>query len=137
MNHDCINHVGATTDGYGVLKRFGKTVRAHRWAFCTHHNLQLKDIDGLVVMHNCDNRNCINPAHLTLGTHADNCADKVKKGRQAKGETAGNSKLKTLQVLEIKNRMLWGHSNIQLAKNFNVCTMTISRIRSGKTWRSV
>jgi hypothetical protein len=137
MNQECIYHTGATVDGYGVLKRLGKNVRAHRWSYCTHHNLQLKDISGMVVMHNCDNRLCINPAHLSLGTHADNCADKVKKGRQAKGEISGNSKLKNYQVIEIKSRMLRGHSNTQLAEKFGVCTMTISRIRSGKTWRSV
>jgi hypothetical protein len=77
----------------------------------------------------------VNPHHLVLGTHKTNCADKVAKGRQAKGEIIGNSKLKDWQVLTIKMRINAGETNSQLAKEFDVSSMCISRIRSGKTWR--
>jgi hypothetical protein len=131
----CIEHKGAVIDGYGVLKRNNKAVRAHRWSYCQHKNLALSEIAGLVVMHSCDNRICVNPLHLVLGTHKTNCADKVAKGRQAKGEIIGNSKLKNWQVLIIKMRINAGETNSQLAKEFDVSSMCISRIRSGKTWR--
>ena len=132
---DCIEHKGAVVDGYGVLKRNNKTVRAHRWSYCQHNNLNLSEIIGLVVMHKCDNRICINPNHLALGTHQTNCADKVAKGRQAKGELIGISKLKTWQVVLIKGCIESGASNYEIAKAFHVSGMCISRIRNGKTWR--
>jgi len=131
---DCIDHKGATTDGYGVLKRNGKTVRAHRWAFCKHNGLSLLDIDGMVVMHKCDNRLCVNPDHLFIGTHAENCRDKVKKCRQARGEKAGNSKLTDNQVFSIKRLFALGESNRSIAICYGVSAMCIGRIRSGKTW---
>jgi hypothetical protein len=134
MQTNCVNHKGAVVDGYGVVKRLGKTVRAHRWAFCLASGLKLSDIQDYVVMHKCDNRLCINPEHLELGTHADNCADKVQKGRQARGETAGNSKLTTNEVKLIRLGFIAGLTNKKLAEIYSVSDMCISRIRSGKTW---
>jgi len=131
---DCILHTGAVSDGYGVKKYKRKIVRAHRLAFCVANNLELDSIKEFVVMHSCDNRLCINPAHLSLGSHADNCADKVLKGRQARGERSGNAKLKDLEVIQIKRKLLRGVSISSLAIDFGVSSMCISRIRSGKTW---
>lgn len=132
---ECINHTGAITDGYGVKKHKGKTVRAHRLAYCKANNLEVSDIAGSVIMHTCDNRLCINPDHLKTGTHADNCADKVSKGRQARGETSGNSVLKNEEVLRIKELIQSDYSATRIAPMYGVSVMCISRIRSGKTWR--
>jgi hypothetical protein len=129
----CIEHLGAKTDGYGVKKVNGKLVRAHRFAFCQATGRSLESIEGLVVMHVCDNRICVNPAHLKLGTHADNQQDKVDKNRQAKGEKCGKAKLFSTQVKSIK-RLLPDFTNIELGKAFGVHQMTISKIRTGKTW---
>jgi len=134
MQSNCIFHKGAVTDGYGVVKRLGKSVRAHRWAYCLANGLTLDEIQNKVVMHKCDNRLCINPEHLAIGTHADNCADKVQKCRQARGEKSGNSKLKNYQVVLIKGCLKQGVSISRIAKEFNVSCMAISRIKNGKTW---
>jgi len=133
----CILHKGATAEGYGIKKRFGRNLRAHRLAYCDHHHIKLEEIDGMVVMHTCDNRLCINPSHLRLGTHADNCHDKVSKGRQARGENSGNAKLLDAEVLEIKRLFKRGATNPFIADCYNVSVMCISRIRSGKTWRHI
>jgi len=84
------------------------------------------------VLHSCDNPCCINPDHLFLGTNLDNIRDKVNKGRQAKGSSAGSAKLKEEQVLEIKTSSL---SDQELAQKFNVSKVTIHRIRTGTSWK--
>lgn len=67
--------------GYGALtygSRGQSMMAAHRLSFEVHHG---KIPDGMVVMHACDNPKCVNPNHLNVGTHADNVADKMAKGR--------------------------------------------------------
>ena len=65
--------------GYGTFRHQGKMKKAHRlaWVFCGRGPIP----DGLVVMHSCDNPPCCNPAHLSLGTVADNNRDRHDKGR--------------------------------------------------------
>lgn len=65
--------------GYGVIGLNGKQVLAHRLAFEIEHGQG--SAEGHCVLHRCDVRACCNPAHLWLGTHADNTADMFAKGR--------------------------------------------------------
>ncbi|WP_051531721.1 HNH endonuclease [Sphingomonas sp. URHD0057] len=86
---ECWPFIGSRTVGYGYFywgSSFG--VRAHRVAYSLTHNIELRRDD--VILHRCDNPPCCNPAHLTLGTHADNVADKVAKGR-ARGGNSGKT----------------------------------------------
>ncbi len=73
---------GTFRDGYGRLRFKGKKKNAHVWAWEVKHG---PIPPGKQVLHYCDVRACINTEHLFLGTNADNVADKVQKGRQAKG----------------------------------------------------
>lgn len=68
--------------GYGKRYWRGRSgLLAHRVAYCEHHGLAIDAIKGLLVMHACDNPPCVNPEHLSLGTHTDNKRDNVAKGR--------------------------------------------------------
>jgi len=59
--------------------RKGIKCTAHKMSFILHNNMIPEP--GQVVMHSCDNRLCINPEHMSLGTQQDNIADRVAKGR--------------------------------------------------------
>lgn len=76
----CWVWLGSYTDrGYGRVKIKGVTHRAHRLSFKFFKGpLSPNEI----VLHNCDNPGCVNPDHLSAGTHMDNHLDKISKGRQ-------------------------------------------------------
>lgn len=117
-------------DGYGAFKLNGKYHQAHRiaWEFI------YGDIPkGLCVCHQCDNRLCVNPSHLFLGTYQDNADDKVKKNRQARmpGEMHPNHKLTKGNIVEIRQS---NNKSKYLAIQFNVSISTIQRIRSFRSW---
>lgn len=63
--------------GYGWLKVFGKSVSAHRYSYQLHKG----DIgEGMEILHSCDNKDCINPDHLRVGTHAENMKEASERG---------------------------------------------------------
>lgn len=68
--------------GYGAYKLNGKTINAHRVSYELHNGLIP---EGMYVCHTCDNRKCVNPNHLFLGTAKDNYQDAVNKARIIKG----------------------------------------------------
>lgn len=66
-------------DGYGILKVNNRCDGAHRFSY----ELYIGEIpNSLCVLHRCDNRKCVNPFHLFLGTKSDNMIDCIKKGRR-------------------------------------------------------
>jgi hypothetical protein len=116
----------------------GRSDKAHRVSFCIAHQ---RDIEpGLVVRHACDNRICVNPKHLSLGTHADNTADMMGRARNKYvipvryGEDHSQSKLTTAQVQHIREMLAANVSKAEIGRTFGVCRATIRRIAKGETW---
>ena len=118
-------------NGYGMLHLNGKTAFAHRVAF-ELANGQI--MDKSYVLHLCDNRKCVNPDHLFLGTFQDNMDDMVSKMRHAVGEKNGHAKLNAEQVREIR---AIGGSNTKTAAVYGVTPGLVSMIRSGRIWKHV
>jgi hypothetical protein len=80
----CWNWDGHTyKNGYGCIKAFGKTVSVHRLSYELHKG---PIPTGLEVMHSCDNKLCINPDHLSLGSHAQNMKDAAARGLMKSGK---------------------------------------------------
>lgn len=87
---------------------------------------------GMCVCHRCDVRACVNPAHLFLGTYADNLADMRQKRRGARETTNGVKRLTDAEVVEIKRLRASGISQNKVAAQFGVSQSLISRIDSGE-----
>jgi hypothetical protein len=124
------------SSGYGWFFVRGKMMRAHRIAW-TIANGEIPD--GLQVLHHCDNRRCVNPAHLFLGNNDDNIRDRMSKGRLsgAKGERNGRAKLTEADVATIRLWLAMGHSQTAIASAYGVRQQTISWLASGKHWNAV
>jgi len=116
---------------YPLLRGLGA---AHRVSFEFHTG---QSAAGLYVCHRCDNTHCINPAHLFLGTPADNMADRDAKGRNGTlGENANFAKLTAPKVIEIHQRSA-SEPFRALASIYNVSLATIKRIAAKTTWKHV
>src|SRR3990167_4801731 len=123
--------------GYGVFWMKGKLWAAHRavWVL-TFGTIP----DSMNVLHKCDNRPCVNPNHLFLGTYADNPPDMILKGRNVKphGEDHPKARLNDVQVREI--RRLYEPYKItlrQLGKMFGVSHSTIKCVIQRRSWRHI
>jgi hypothetical protein len=104
---------------------------------------------GLLVCHKCDNRACVNPDHLFLGTNADNIRDRDRKGRRpvVVGKDHPNSKLTAEAVRDIRarrakpiKRSRWAvnpDSVSSLAREYGVTNTAILQVLAGTTWRHV
>jgi hypothetical protein len=114
-----------TTDGPSLI---------HRYSYELHVG---KIPDGICVLHRCDNRKCVAPDHLFLGTKSDNGIDRDQKNRQAKGETQGHSKLTTENVILIKHELKNGISAAKIARSFNVTRQAIGLIKRNINWRHI
>ena len=109
-DNECWEWVGSLdSDGYGWFstqsisnkiateKKQKKTTTAHRYSALMKYG----DLGDNMVRHTCDNRKCVNPEHLILGTAKDNSRDMVERNRSLVGEKNANSALSDIQAKEI------------------------------------
>jgi len=131
----CWLWTAGTNHGYGFfgIRKDGKLklFYAHRLSWLLHKG---SVPDEMCVLHTCDNRLCVNPKHLFLGTKRDNALDKLYKGRHIKGSQVWSSKLVETQVVEIK-RQRQTRTIESLANEYGVSRHTIMNICAGRTWK--
>lgn len=120
--------------GYGQLMHDGRYQVAHRVAY----QLTKGPIPaGLIVMHSCDNPPCCNPAHLLLGTQADNMRDKKERGRAARGERSHAAKVTEQIVADIRRRRAAGEPRLQVAAEYGISYTAVFSIERGRSWGHV
>lgn len=130
----CWLWTASTTYGYGSFRINKRTALAHRYSY----QLANGDIpDGMNVLHDCDNPACVNPAHLRLGTKADNTYDMMDKSRQ-QGCCKNNQKLTAGQAAAIRARYVPGRVTMKsLAEEYGVSVSAICLIVHRRNWRRV
>lgn len=122
----CILHKGCTLpNGYGQVRREGKTWLAHRWAAHIAHGPSSQ-----VVRHKCDVRACIEPTHLEYGTQGQNLSDRKDHGHVYR-------KLDRLNVKDIKTRIERGESLASIARLYGVSDTMVRHIKGGRQWSEV
>lgn len=121
--------------GYGVLwyNKWGKRTLVHRVIYSIFIGVIP---NGMFVCHKCDNRSCVNPEHLFIGTAKDNTQDCIRKGRFVihYGEECHNSKLTNEQVLKIR---IDPRPHKEISKEYNIDKSIVSRIQTGHRWKHI
>lgn len=133
----CWLWLGSTIRGYGVLSIGSRGNGTKRLVYAHRLSWELNRgpiRDGLHVLHRCDVPACCNPDHLFLGTHDDNMADMLRKGRAPHGVSHGRSRLTEDQVREIRAAHGRGVRPIDLARKHGVSDSAIHKIINWTTW---
>jgi len=120
----CWEWTGILNSGYGTFKLNGKNIAAHRFAY-RHYKGEIPE--RLCVCHTCDNRKCVNPDHLFLGTHLDNFRDMIKKGRHPFA-------ISEERVREIRRLYNAGVSQGGISQLFSIHKKTVQKIVTNRTW---
>lgn len=146
--HECWLWTRNPSRRYGAFKVRGRQIAAHCYAYTLTHG---PIPPGRYVCHTCDTPRCCNPAHLVLGTSADNSADMWAKGRGAHGDRSGarrhpetlargernaNARLTEAKVRAIRAAYEPGRGP-ELATLYGVGENTILRVINGESWKHV
>ena len=135
----CWNWIGTkNATGYGIIGINGKNHLAHRYSYKLHIG---KIPIGMSILHHCDVPACVNPAHIFIGTQADNMADMAQKGRANGGPPSGegndNVKLTETKVRAIFNDRENGMSFRSIGKKYSISHTQAWRILNGESWAHI
>jgi hypothetical protein len=119
----------ANANGYGVVCLGHRSLRAHRVAYRVFVG---RFDEEMQINHHCDERACLNPDHLYVGTQQDNMDDMITRER-----TKPSADLTNIQVVEALEMLNEGHSQVFVAKHFDVSQMVINSIAKSRTWRHI
>lgn len=127
-------------NGYGRIRISTFTYYAHRLSYAAFKGDVPETYD---VCHTCDNRKCVNPNHLFVGTRKDNMQDCAHKHRTTKGRTftygekIHGAKLKNSDIPIILHMLEEGAKVKEIASLYKICEGTVRQIRTGKSWREI
>jgi hypothetical protein len=123
-------------DGYGYFRLNGKTASAHRLSYQIFHG---EIHPRHYVCHRCDNPGCCNPAHLFAATSKQNALDREAKGRghDRRGESQGQAKLTSSNVVEMRNKFSTGVSRAKLAVEYGVTWCTVDKAVKRESWSHI
>jgi hypothetical protein len=118
---------------YGIFYYHGKYHLAHRFSYELHFG-PIKE--GMFVCHKCDNRRCVNPSHLFLGTQSDNMRDTVAKDRlkgyftseRTSGENSPTAKFTDKQIGNVRNMRDRGFTYEEIKQEHGISISHIARI---------
>lgn len=130
----CWDWIGAqATGGYGTFKWNGNAYRSNRAALIVTVG---QPPGGADALHSCDRPCCCNPLHLRWGTHKENMADRLKRGRanMPKGESHHRASLTFDQVAQIK-QLLGKRRQIDIALDFGIPRSRVADIAAGRSWK--
>lgn len=130
VTDSCWNWTGRVANsGYGQMSVGGRANLKMKYAHRLSYEMNVGDIpEGMFVCHTCDNKLCVNPSHLFIGTPKENTADGMKKGRIKRVKS---SKLKEPQVLDIYASQ---EPHVLIAKKYGVSETIVREIRNGRKW---
>lgn len=130
----CWNWTGVIhRDGYGLSFFNGKQIRAHRHMLLRSLGLQESE---LLALHKCDNRRCVNPDHLYLGTPKQNSTDMVSRNRQSRRFGEDNSVSKITKEIAIAV-FLDKRKHKDIARDYGIAVSTVSSIKVGSNWSHI
>ena len=132
LTESCWLWNGGASRGYGKIRVGEKHLHAHVLSWMMFRFSM--PIDGREVMHKCDNRLCVNPAHLTIGSHQENMQDMVRKGRSGAG--VPKRQMTTDHILKAKKMRADGLTFAEIRKEIGFDDLTLWRAVNNKTKRS-
>ena len=115
-------------DGYGKISFKGIDYRTHILSWESHNKTKRQN-KKLCIRHLCNEKSCCNPVHLEIGTSRENSLDSLSTNKKVK--------LKVEEVIEIKKLLLENKSAECLSKKYKVAKISISRIKTGRTWSHI